>query len=106
MTNPLINAQNAADPGETPEAIKGIGIAESWHDVQSLNDQSSWVEEGLAYGGLAMEGISTVVDPVGTLLSYGFAWMIEHVQPLQDALEWFAGDPEGVQAYAAQWRQV
>ncbi|WP_309501086.1 hypothetical protein [Saccharopolyspora gloriosae] len=106
MTNPLVNAQNAADPAEPPESIKGIGIAESWHDVSSLNDGSSWIESGLAYGGLAMEAVSVVVDPIGTLLSYGLSWLIEHVQPLQDALDWFAGDPEGVQAYAVKWQEV
>ncbi|GAB2657539.1 hypothetical protein GCM10027271_15190 [Saccharopolyspora gloriosae] len=106
MTNPLSNAQNAADPAEPPESIKGIGIAESWHDVTSLNDGSSWIESGLAYGGLAMEAVSVVVDPIGTLLSYGLSWLIEHVQPLQDALDWFAGDPQGVEAYAQQWQQV
>ncbi|MCA1191117.1 hypothetical protein [Saccharopolyspora sp. 6V] len=106
MSNPLVNAQNAVDPSEPPDGITGIGIVESWHDVTSLNDESTWLESSLGYGGLAMEAVSVVVDPVGTLLSYGVAWLIEHIQPLQEALDWFAGDPDGVQAYSEQWQQV
>ncbi|WP_428835494.1 WXG100 family type VII secretion target, partial [Saccharopolyspora thermophila] len=108
MSNPLVVTGDTLpkDPNETPDGIKGIGIAESIHDVTSLNDGSSWVEAGLAYGGLAMEAVSIAVDPVGTLLSYGLSWLIEHVEPLKEALDWFAGDPDGVKAYGATWANV
>ncbi|QIZ36313.1 hypothetical protein FDZ84_18565 [Saccharopolyspora sp. ASAGF58] len=94
------------DPNETPDGIKGIGILESAHDIKSLEDGSSWVEAGLAYGGMAMEVVSMAVDPIGTLLSYGLSWLIEHVQPLKEALDWFAGDPDGVKAYGQTWGKV
>lgn len=108
MSNDLVVTKESLpkDPNETPDSIKGIGIAESVHDVASLNDGSSWVEAGLAYGGLAMEAVSVAVDPIGTLLSYGLSWLIEHVEPLQEALDWFAGDPDGVKAYGATWENV
>jgi hypothetical protein len=92
--------------GEPGGWATGIGIAESVNDVKSLNDESSWVEAGLAYGGMAMEAVSLAVDPIGTLLSYGVSWLIEHVQPLKEALDWFAGNPDGVQAYGQTWKNV
>ncbi|WP_433871748.1 hypothetical protein [Saccharopolyspora sp. CA-218241] len=108
MTNPYVVTEDTLpkDPNAAPESITGIGILESFHDVQSLNDESSWVESGLAYGGMAMEAVSMVVDPIGTLLSYGLSWLIEHVEPLKEALDWFAGDPDGVRAYGATWANV
>ena len=45
-------------------------------------------------------------NPIATLASYGLSWLIEHVQPLQDALDWVAGDPEQIAAYAKTWQNV
>ncbi|MFE3543429.1 DUF6531 domain-containing protein [Nocardia sp. NPDC059177] len=56
--------------------------------------------------GLAAEAVSLVVDPLGTLASYGVGWLIEHCQPLQDALDWIAGDPAQIEAYATTWDNV
>ncbi|PRW62200.1 WXG100 family type VII secretion target, partial [Actinopolyspora mortivallis] len=114
MNNPLVEQEQQAQDGPGPltegtgEAGwgTGIGIVESVNDVSSLKDGSSWVESGLAYGGLAMEAASLAVDPIGTLMSYGLSWLIEHVQPLQEALDWFAGDPDGVRAYGQTWANV
>ncbi|WP_026152694.1 hypothetical protein [Actinopolyspora halophila] len=114
MNNPLVEQEEQAPDGSGPltegtgEAGwgTGIGIAESVNDVSSLEDGSSWVESGLAYGGLAMEAVSLAVDPIGTLMSYGLSWLIEHVEPLQEALDWFAGDPDGVRAYGETWGNV
>ncbi|GAB3676634.1 WXG100-like domain-containing protein [Saccharopolyspora tripterygii] len=112
MSNPLVAQQPESNDGFITKGTgdagwaTGIGIAESVNDVSSLNEGSSWVESGLAYGGLAMEAISAAVDPIGTLLSYGLSWLIEHVQPLKEALDWFAGDPDGVEAYGKTWENV
>jgi uncharacterized protein YukE len=47
-----------------------------------------------------------VSDPVGVLLQYGVAWIIEHVRPLTEALDWLAGDPAQISAHAQTWRNV
>ncbi|TWF93140.1 hypothetical protein [Saccharopolyspora dendranthemae] len=112
MSNPLVAQQPESNDGFITKGTgdagwaTGIGIAESVNDVSSLNEGSNWVESGLAYGGLAMEAVSAAVDPIGTLLSYGLSWLIEHVQPLKEALDWFAGDPDGVEAYGKTWENV
>ncbi|GAB3946996.1 hypothetical protein GCM10027614_41450 [Micromonospora vulcania] len=36
----------------------------------------------------------------------GVAWLLEHVKPLSDALDWLAGDPDQITAYAQTWRNV
>jgi uncharacterized protein YukE len=50
--------------------------------------------------------LALISDPVGALLQYGVAWIIEHVKPLSEALDWLAGDPGQIAAHAATWRNV
>lgn len=114
MSNPLVAQQeeNPDGPGPLTQGTgdagwaTGIGIAESVNDISNLEDGSSWVESGLAYGGAALEVVSLAVDPIGTLGSYGLSWLMEHVEPLNEALDWFAGDPDGVEAYGKTWANV
>jgi hypothetical protein len=44
--------------------------------------------------------LSLVTDPIGTLAQYGVSWLIEHVQPLKDCLDWLAGNPPVIQGFA------
>ncbi|WP_211303964.1 hypothetical protein [Pseudosporangium ferrugineum] len=46
------------------------------------------------------------VDPLGTLVSWGVAWLMEHVKPLKDALDWLAGNADEVASHAATWSNV
>ncbi|TLF92245.1 RHS repeat protein, partial [Nocardia cyriacigeorgica] len=59
---------------------------------------------GIAAAG--MEVAAMVVDPIGTLAGFGVGFLIEHVQPLSDALDWVAGDPDQITAYAKTWENV
>ena len=56
--------------------------------------------------GAGLDGLALVSDPVGSLLQYGVAWLIEHVRPLTEALDWLAGDPAQIAAHAQTWRNV
>ncbi|WP_406064180.1 WXG100 family type VII secretion target [Micromonospora sp. NBC_00860] len=53
-----------------------------------------------------LDALAFVSDPVGALLQYGIAWLIEHVKPLSEALDWLAGDPAQITAHAQTWRNV
>ncbi|MCI4066497.1 hypothetical protein MRQ36_29645 [Micromonospora sp. R77] len=56
--------------------------------------------------GAGLDGLAFVSDPLGSLLQYGVAWIIEHVRPLTEALDWLAGDPAQIAAHAQTWRNV
>jgi RHS repeat-associated protein len=99
--NPLIAA-----PQETTTAVTGIGIAESCVDVAHGVSNGDWVEAGLGVLGAGLEVLSMVIDPLGTLASYGVSWLIEHVRPLKEALDWFAGDPPVIRSFSATWDNV
>jgi hypothetical protein len=99
--NPLV-----AERQDSTTAITGIGIAESAVDVYNGISSGSWLETGLGVAGTGLETLGLVLDPVGTLLQYGISWLIEHVKPLSDALDWLAGDPDTIASYAQTWRNA
>lgn len=101
MSNPLV-----AQAQSQTTAVTGIGLAESAVDLANGVSDGSWVEAGLGGIGVGLEVLSMVIDPVGTLLSYGVSWLIEHVEPLKEALDWFAGDPPVIQSFSDTWANV
>ncbi|GAA1962340.1 RHS repeat-associated core domain-containing protein [Amycolatopsis minnesotensis] len=99
--NPLV-----AQAQSQTTAVTGIGIAESSVDLANGVKDGSWVEGGLGALGVGLEALSLVVDPIGTLAQYGVSWLIEHVQPLKEALDWLAGNPPVIQSFSDTWANV
>lgn len=99
--NPLV-----AQRQDSTTAYSGIGIAESAMDIYNGVDNKSWIEGGLGVAGTGLEALSLAMDPVGTLLQYAVSWLMEHVKPLSDALDWLAGDADQIAAYAQTWKNV
>ncbi|WP_431875413.1 DUF6531 domain-containing protein [Amycolatopsis sacchari] len=99
--NPLV-----AQAQSQTTAVTGIGIAESAVDLANGVKDGSWVEFGMGALGVGLEALSMVMDPIGTLAQYGASWLIEHVQPLKEALDWLAGDPPVIQSFADTWANV
>ena len=99
--NPLI-----AQERSTTTAITGIGIAEAAQGLAHGVSNGDWVEAGLSAAGVGLEVLSMVIDPLGTLASYGVSWLIEHVRPLKEALDWFAGDPPVITSFSETWANV
>jgi hypothetical protein len=84
----------------------GVWIAE---DIELINqgvENGSWVDGTLGVVGASLDGLALMTDPVGVLLQYGVAWIIEHVKPLSKALDWLAGDPAQIAANAQTWRNI
>nr|WP_240948009.1 ADP-ribosyltransferase [Planosporangium mesophilum] len=66
----------------------------------------SWVDGTLGTVGGSLDVLGMVIDPLGSLVSWGVAWLMEHVKPLKDALDWLAGNPDEIAAHAATWGNV
>ncbi|MFI7609479.1 hypothetical protein ACIBTV_30805 [Micromonospora sp. NPDC049366] len=99
--NPLIAARQ-----DTTTGYSGIGIVESLVDLRNGIESGSWIDLTIGGVGTSMEVLVTCVDPIGSVVSWGVAWLIEHVKPLSDALDWLAGDPDQITAYAQTWHNV
>jgi hypothetical protein len=101
-TNPLV-----AEPIDEPaSAWSGVWIAEDIEQIGHGVRSGSWLDGSLGMVSAGLDGLALVSDPIGTLLQYGVAWLIEHVRPLSQALDWLAGDPAAIAGQAQTWRNV
>jgi hypothetical protein len=91
---------------QTAEPWAGVWIAEDIELTAQGVRNGHWVDGTLGVVGAGLDGLALVSDPVGALLQYGIAWLIEHVKPLSEALDWLAGDPAGIAAHARAWRST
>jgi uncharacterized protein YukE len=100
--NPLVVARSGGATNEW----SGVYIAE---DIQLLHQgvkSGSWVDMSLGGAGAALDTLGLITDPLGTLASWGVAWLLDHVKPLSEALDKLAGDPAQIAANAQTWRNV
>jgi len=100
--NPLV----AASVDGPKDAWSGVWIAEDIELIIQGVKNGSWVDGTLGVVGAGLDALALVSDPVGVLLQYGVSWIIEHVKPLSEALDWLAGDPGQIAGQAQTWRNV
>jgi len=92
---------------EGPKDIwSGVWIAEDIELIAQGIKNGSWIDGTLGVVGAGLDALAIVSDPVGALLQYGIAWLIEHVKPLSDALDWLAGNPGQIAGHAQTWRNI
>jgi len=96
----------AAPSSAGPGAFAGIAPVEDIQQIHQAVQSGSWVDGALGVAGGALDALAFVSDPIGSLLQYGVAWIIEHVKPLSEALDWLAGDPGQITAHAQTWRNI
>jgi hypothetical protein len=101
-TNPLV--AGAMNGPSDPWA--GVWIAEDIEQIARGVKDGSWIDATLGAVSAGLDALAFVSDPIGGLLQYGAAWIIEHVKPLTQALDWLAGDPGRIAGYAQTWRNV
>src|SRR3954469_4012270 len=101
VTNPLVAARQ-----DSTTAWTGFGIAEDINDLIHGVESGSWIDSAIGGFAASMDALQLVTDPLGALVSWGVAWLMEHVKPLSDALDWLAGDPDQISAYAQTWANV
>ncbi|MGK5683097.1 WXG100 family type VII secretion target [Actinoplanes sp. URMC 104] len=101
MTSPLVAPVHDSTTWST-----GLGLVEDAHLITSGIQNQSWVDGTLGGVGASLDMLSLAIDPLGSLVSWGVAWLMEHVQPLKDALDWLAGNADEVAAHAATWKNV
>lgn len=100
--NPIV----AASIDRPRDAWSGAWIAEDIELIAQGVRDGSWIDGSLGVIGAGLDALAMISDPVGVLLQYGVAWIIEHVRPLTEALDWLAGDPGAIAAHAQTWRNV
>lgn len=84
----------------------GFWIAEDIADLTSAYERGDWIDGLIGGFGTTMDALAYVFDPVGSLVASGIAWAIEQIKPVSDVLDWLAGDPDQIVAYAQTWRNI
>jgi uncharacterized protein YukE len=95
-----------ANPGISADPWAGVWIAEDIETILAGVKSGSWIDVTLGAVSAGLDALAFVSDPIGSLLQYGVAWIIEHVKPLSEALDWLAGDPGQISAHAQTWRNI
>lgn len=104
----MIGAENplVAPRDDSTTRLSGVWIAEDISTLMRGFRSGDWIDASIGGFAASMDALAVVVDPLGSLVSMGLAWLIEHVKPLSDALDWLAGDPDQIEAYAQTWLNV
>jgi hypothetical protein len=100
--NPLV----AAGLEGPKDVWAGVWIAEDIQLIHQGVTNGNWIDTSLGAIGAGLDALAFVSDPIASLLQYGIAWIIEHVKPLSEALDWLAGDPAQIAAHAQTWRNA
>jgi hypothetical protein len=91
---------------DSTQWYSGASVALEIHDVAEGIRNGDWVEGGIGALGVAADGVGLIVDPIGTLASWGVGWAMEHIKPLSHMLDMLTGDPDQVMAYAQTWTNI
>ncbi|MEV6306753.1 hypothetical protein AB0M02_45660 [Actinoplanes sp. NPDC051861] len=95
-----------ADVHDSTTWYTGLGLIGDAADITNGIRDDSWVDPALGGIGATLDTLALAVDPLGTLAAWGVAWLMEHVKPLRDALDWLAGNADEISAHAATWSNV
>lgn len=99
--NPLI-----APRVDSTTDSSGIFILEDLQTIEDGVNNNSWIEQGLGGIAFGLDALSAIANPLDAAASWATAYMIEHIQPLSDALEALAGDADQIAAFAQTWDNV
>jgi hypothetical protein len=101
VSSPLV-----AQARDSTQWYTGLGLVEDTYQVTSGIQNQSWVDGTLGGVGGSLDILSVAIDPLGSLVSWGVSWLMEHVRPLKEALDWLAGNADEVAAHAQTWKNV
>ncbi|HYN94885.1 MAG TPA: WXG100 family type VII secretion target [Pilimelia sp.] len=101
VANPLV-----AERVDSTRWYTGLGLVEGVAETVAGIESGSWIDGSIGGVATGLDALATVLDPVGSVVSWGVGWLLEHVKPLSDALDWLAGDPDQISAFAQTWRNV
>ncbi|MEV7097835.1 hypothetical protein AB0M80_33795 [Amycolatopsis sp. NPDC051045] len=76
----------------------GAGFFEAAVGLDKAVEENDQVAIGIGSAGMALETIGLVLDPIGSLLTAGIGWLIEHITILRWPLDILMGDPIGIAA--------
>ncbi|OZM72706.1 hypothetical protein CFN78_13855 [Amycolatopsis antarctica] len=95
--------ETTAEKNPVKHALEGAGIAQDLIGGAEQIATGDWAE-GLLDLGFGAAGIADFAkNPLESLLSMGIGWVIEHLSPLKDMLDWLTGNQDSLELTAKTW---
>jgi hypothetical protein len=91
---------DAPMPGEAPRRR-----ADALRELNQSMRRGDWAHPDSVVPGSAA-ALGPAPDPVDALSNTNIPGLLDQLQPLREAQQWFAGDPTAVTQYAENWRRV
>ncbi|MCW0213523.1 MAG: hypothetical protein OJJ54_09195 [Pseudonocardia sp.] len=89
------------------DPFAGAGIVSGYADLAgAVADGADPLAVGMNGVAVGLDTLGGVIDPVGTLLSAGVGWAIEHLSFLREPLDALMGDPDAIVASADSWHHL
>jgi hypothetical protein len=113
-----LNPLNATEEAELSDAAGFSNFdspTQAWDAAGIFSSSANLIYDGIkgdwtaVLGDLAafgMDLLGFVTNPLGSLLSAGIGWLIEHIGFLKEGLDLLAGDPDAVNAMATTWSNI
>jgi hypothetical protein len=80
--------------------------AEALHEINESVRRGDWAHpDSVVVPGGAV-ALGPAPDPVEALSNTNIPGLLEQLQPLREAQQWFAGDPGSISQYAENWQRV
>lgn len=100
-TNPLV-----VGPIDTTTPFSGTRLLEDGHQIKQALENKDWVSGSLAAAAGGADLIAAAMDPIGTTISMGVGWILDHVDPLKSWLNDLTGDAGAVAGGAGTWANI
>ena len=84
----------------------GLWMVEDFRQLKDDIESGSWVDATIGGLSAGLDMLSVAVDPLGSLISMAVSWLMEHIQPLKEALDELTGNADEVRACADTWTNV
>ncbi|MFS8101788.1 DUF6531 domain-containing protein [Lentzea alba] len=104
MTGDLV-----AKPVDETKWYSGISQLEDAKDLKDSVESGDWLEAGIGAVSLGADVAACLTDPtaaLGMVIEAAVGWLMEHLEPLKEALDKLAGNPEVVKSFGQTWQNV
>ncbi|WP_181776650.1 hypothetical protein [Amycolatopsis pittospori] len=87
-------------------ALEGAGAIQDVAGGVEKLWKGDWTEGILSLAGAVPDIVEVIKNPLETLMSWGFGWIIEHVDFLKEPLDWVSGDQDALDLEVQKWLKI
>lgn len=86
--------------------INGAGIITDIYNFSEELGNEGLFGEFVAGAGIVASGVSMAFNPIATGTGWAISYLMEHITPIREALQWVTGDRDEIAAGAQTWGNI